>query len=127
VDSVDWVILAIVWSVTFGLGAMSILRGRVLSPWRRGRIRSPRAWGAGYMLMGIAATIGIITHGRSETYRIMAAVLAFSSCGLMLWSQRSAEDVGHAPGRPWAAIEEVRRARLDDVQRQYRLPPSVEE
>lgn len=85
VDVMDWICIAIAWLLTFGSGAVAILRGRLPFPWRR-PIASPRIWGIGAIVVGLAATIGITTHGRSYADAATATCLVITGLCLMAWA-----------------------------------------
>lgn len=87
VDVIDWICVAIAWLVTCGSGAVAILCGRLPFPWRRS-VAAPRMWGVGALSVGLAATVGITTHGRSYAGGTAATCLVITGLCLMAWAER---------------------------------------
>lgn len=78
-DAVEWTTLGTVLAITLIPGSAAVARGWLV-PWLRGRVLSPRLWGAGTIMTGIGAAIGVIApHGRSQV-----AALCILAAGLGL-------------------------------------------
>ncbi|GAA3788947.1 hypothetical protein GCM10022206_31000 [Streptomyces chiangmaiensis] len=87
VDVIDWICIAIAWLMTIGAGAVAILGVRLRLPWPR-PIASPRMWGIGAIVVGLAATIGITMHGRSYADVATTTCMVVTGLCLMTWAER---------------------------------------
>lgn len=86
----EWTALVAVWGLTLVPGGMALLGGRVL-PWFQGRVLAPRMWGAGDLLVGGGATIGMTgPHWAPGVVAVpgVACLCALAGLALMTLSQR---------------------------------------
>lgn len=86
----EWAVLAAVCGLTLVPGGMALFGGRVL-PWFQGRVLAPRMWGAGDLLVGAGAAIGMTgPHWAPGVVAVsgVAAVCMLAGLTLMTLAQR---------------------------------------